>query len=105
MSADRSFWKWFGIAVAAVSLNTVFLFADIGRPFGPFEILRNCLWIPGIRLALVLPSLQNEEGGRGWGILMAAAIINWLFYSIVLFAIVFGVRRWRRKARAVNSSE
>jgi len=101
MSADRSFWKWFGIAVAAVSLNTIVMFTDhLGRPL---EILRNCLWIPGIRLALVLPSLQNEEGGRGWGILMAAAIINWLVYSIVLFAIVFGVRRWRRKARADNS--
>jgi len=55
-------------------------------------------------LSLVLP-LRNEEGGRGWGLLMVAAIINWLFYAIVLFAIVFGVRKWRRKAKAVNSSK
>lgn len=55
-------------------------------------------------LALVLAS-HNEEGGRGWGVLMAAAIINWLFYAVVLFAIVFGVRRWRRKASAVSSSK
>ena len=102
MGADRSFWKWFGIAVAAVSLNTVLMFMDhVGRPL---EILRDYLWIPGIRLALLLP-LQNEEGGRGWGILMAAAIINWLFYAIILFAIVFGVRRQRRKTRAVNPSK
>jgi len=55
-------------------------------------------------LSLVLP-LRNEEGGRGWGLLMVAAIINWLFYAIVLFEIVFGVRKWRRKAKAVNSSK
>jgi hypothetical protein len=96
MSADRSFWGWFGVAAAAVSVNTVFLFKDhLGRPL---DILRNYLWTPGFMLALVLP-LHNEEGGRGWGVLMAAAIINWLFYAVVLFAIVFGIRKWRKKAR------
>jgi len=39
------------------------------------------------------------------GVLMADTIINWLFYTVVLFAIVFGVRRWGRKTRAVNSSK
>ena len=101
MSADRSFWGWFGVAAAAVSVNTVFLFKDhLGRPL---DILRNYLWTPGVMLALVLP-LHNEEGGWGWGVLMAAAIINWLFYAVVLFAIVFGIRKWRRKARATSSS-
>ena len=101
MSADRSIWGWVGVAGAAVSLNTVFLFKDhLGRPL---DTLRNYLWTPGVMLALVLP-LHNEEGGRGWGVLMAAAIINWLFYSIVLFAIVFGIRKWRRKTKATSSS-
>jgi hypothetical protein len=78
-----------------------FLFKDhLGRPL---DILRNYLWTPGVMLALVLP-LHNEEGGRGWGVLMAAAIINWLFYSIVLFAIVFSIRKWTRKAKATSSS-
>ena len=101
MSADRSIWGWLGVAAAAVSLNTVFLFKDhLGRPL---DSLPNYLWTPGVMLALVLP-LHSEEGGRGWGVLMAAAIINWLFYSIVLFAIVFGIRRWRRQAKATRSS-
>jgi large-conductance mechanosensitive channel len=48
--------------------------------------------------------MRNEEGGKGWGALIVAAIINWLFYAVVLFAIVFGIRKWRRKARATSSS-
>ena len=102
MSADRSIWGWLGVAIAAVSLNTVFLFKDhLGRPL---DILRNYLWTPGIMLALVLP-MHNDEGGRGWDVLTAAAIINWLFYSILLFAIVFGIRKWRRKKKATSSLE
>jgi len=101
VSNGRPFWAWFAVAGAAVILNTFFLFTDhIGRPF---EILRNYLMIPGIMLSLAFSS-QNLTDGRGWGVLVVAAILNWLLYSIILFAVVFGVRRWMRKAEANNAS-
>lgn len=102
MSVDRSFWRWFAVSVAAVCLNTVFLFTDhIGRPL---EILRNYLMIPGVMLALAVSS-PNEADGRGWGVLARAAIFNWFLYSVILFVVVFAVRRWNRKTRTINPSK
>ncbi|HMH06001.1 MAG TPA: hypothetical protein VK579_04890 [Terriglobales bacterium] len=101
MAPTRSFWTWVGVA-AALLLCTVFFFADhIGILL---ETLRNYLMIPGVMLAFLLP-LHGEEGGRGWGFLMVAMIINGLFYSVILLAIALGFRKWRRTARAVNPSK
>jgi len=79
MGADRTFWSSCGVVLATVFLITVFLITDhIGRPF---EILRSVLMIPGIMLSRALSS-PIEANGKGWGILMVAAAINWFSHCI-----------------------